>query len=166
MSNAETDTAEVPKLPDLPDIDTLGPSLLLVLPVQMSERALESLKHILGHFSGSLGPTVKYNLSNHSRILQRIHFSSHKQIYLMIFSKICLPTFFGPAGFILDQLKSDTAGPNVRHSSQSFRNLWKQKKIHGGRGGANEIRCRVPSLTKGWVQEGVLGGLPRKIFKM
>ena len=64
--------AEIPKLPDLPvlsDIDTLGPALLLVLPVQMSERALESLKHILGHFSGSVGPTVKYNLSNHSRIL-------------------------------------------------------------------------------------------------
>ncbi len=87
--------AEVPKLPDLPDIDTLGPALLLVLPVQMSERALESLKHILGHFSGSVGPAVK---------------------------SVC-QTFFGPAGFIPDQLKSDTAGPNVRHSSQSFRNL-------------------------------------------
>ncbi len=74
--------AEVPKLPDLPvlpDIDTLCPALLLVLPVQMSERALECLKDILGHFSSSVGLKVKYNLSNHSRILQGIHFSSHTQ---------------------------------------------------------------------------------------
>ena len=50
----------------------------------------------------------------------------------MIFSKICLPDFFGPAGFILDQLKSNNAGPNVRHSSQSFRNLWAVPNNYSG----------------------------------
>ncbi len=38
----------------------------------------------------------------------------------MILAKSVCQTFFGPARFIPDQLKSDTAGPNVRHSSESF----------------------------------------------
>ncbi len=40
----QVDIAEVPKLSVLSDIETSGPTLVLVLPVQMLRRALESLE--------------------------------------------------------------------------------------------------------------------------